>query len=263
MKFIESKRVPIDSIKPNSYNPNVIKGSVYDFLKRSIKKVGFVQPIVVTSDGVIIDGEHRWKACKDNGETEIEVKVLAISESEAKAATINFNMTKGVLDADKLGKMLLEMEREMGGDKLKESLVLEKKKIDNAIKQAIKKERTPIVAVERATETSIVVGDVFELGPHTLRCGDSIKDPLDTAADITLTDPPYNVGFKYGEYIDDKTEKEYMDFVGAYVSRALEISPFVVLTHRIVTGKHQAQESHNQNGKRDLRKIPADLLVFS
>ena len=69
--MIESKNVPIDSIHPNSWNPNVMKGSVYEFLKRSIKDLGFVQPVLVTRDGTIIDGEHRWKAAKEVGQKEL------------------------------------------------------------------------------------------------------------------------------------------------------------------------------------------------
>ena len=60
-----------------------------------IEKNGFCQAVVVTSDYVIIDGEHRWRAMQELGETEIEVKVLPVTEDEAKLLTINFNETKG------------------------------------------------------------------------------------------------------------------------------------------------------------------------
>lgn len=36
-------------------------------LKRNIKTNGLVQPIIVTSDGYIIDGQHRYHACRELG----------------------------------------------------------------------------------------------------------------------------------------------------------------------------------------------------
>lgn len=239
MKMVESKIVPIDSIHPNKWNPNQMKGNVYDFLKRSIKKRGFIQPIVVTEEGTIIDGEHRFKALKELGATEVEVKVLHISEADAKAETINFNLTKGVLDVDKLGKLLLELDSEWGKDLLKENVVMEQKQIDAAIRasQMIKKD-TESCSLEEATKigTTIKSGDVFSLGNHTLRCGDSlvlseVEDLIDgNDIDMVLTDPPYNVGYTYKEYEDTLPEEQYEAFVKGYINVALQESPFVVVT---------------------------------
>jgi hypothetical protein len=217
-----------------------MKGSVYDFLKRSIKKHGFIQPIVITKEGVIIDGEHRWKALKELGSSQVEVKVLNITEAEAKANTINFNLTKGILDVDALGKLLLELDSEWGKDLLQENLVLEKKQINNAIKNF----QRGLSASEGSTCTpstmdatcTIEKGDTFALGSHTLRCEDSLAlsslNELvnDNEVDMVLTDPPYNVGYKYEGYEDDLTPNEYEGFIKRYVSNALSLSPFVAIT---------------------------------
>lgn len=78
--------------------------------------------------------------------------------------------------------------------------------------------------------TKANLGDLFILGSHRLRCGDS-TNPLDfdllmngVRADICFTSPPYNVGNngkmnghmvgkKYLSTKDDKTENEYLDFI--------------------------------------------------
>ena len=39
----------------------------YESLKQSIKENGLWVPIVVNNDGVILDGHHRYKACKELG----------------------------------------------------------------------------------------------------------------------------------------------------------------------------------------------------
>ena len=225
--MIESKVVPIDSIHPNKWNPNQMKGSVYEFLKKSIQKLGFVQPILITKNGTIIDGEHRWRALRDIGATEAEVKVLDISESEAKQQTINFNLTKGVLDSSKLGKLLVELEAEVGYDALKEGLVLERRQIEKAIK--VHQQGPVEVPITISTTTSIKVGDRFALGNHTLVCRDSTEEK-DISADITITDPPYNVGYKYGEYSDTLDDADYKLFIFRYVTDCLNVSPFVIIT---------------------------------
>jgi len=238
MKMVESKIVNIDDICPNDWNPNRMKGSVYDFLKRSIKKHGFIQPIVITKEGVIIDGEHRWKALKELGSTQVEVKVLNLTEAEAKANTINFNLTKGILDVNALGKLLLELDSEMGKELLTESLILEKKHINNAIKnyqKGIIADPCPVVG-QMPTKTSIVEGDIFALGNHTLRCGSSLNiDEVDlllkgNEIDMVLTDPPYNVGYIYKDYIDKLPEEHYERFIRNYVGIALMRAPFVAIT---------------------------------
>ena len=225
--MVKSSIVPIDSIHPNKWNPNVMKGSVYEALKKSITKVGFIQPVIVTKDGIIIDGEHRWKALKEGGATEVEVKVVDISEWEAKIQTVNLNMIKGTLDSLKLGKLLLEVEIEVGKDLLADSIALEKRQVEKAIKSY---QMGPIeVPIPISTTTSIKVGDRFALGNHTLVCGDSTQEK-DIDADLTLTDPPYNVGYKYGEYSDTLDDADYKHFIFRYVTDCLNVSPFVIIT---------------------------------
>ena len=53
--------VPVGSIKPNAYNPNRQSEQEHEMLLRSIQDNGFTQPVIVNTEGVIIDGEHRWQ----------------------------------------------------------------------------------------------------------------------------------------------------------------------------------------------------------
>jgi len=56
--------------------------------------------------------------------------------------------------------------------------------------------------------TDIVLGDLFEIGPHKLLCGDSTQTDTfgrlfgEQAADMVLTDPPYNVAIQGGNHGD-------------------------------------------------------------
>jgi len=240
MKIVKSKVVPIDSIKPNEYNPNEMRDTVYQFLKKSIKKRGFLDPVIVNKNGVIIDGEHRHKALKELGATEVEVKVLDISDEECKAETINFNLTKGTFDLDKLGEILLELDKTWGKEVLKDNLVMEQKQIDAAIRAhqqvATSPTEKPLCTDVHSSSTKVKTGDIFILGRHRLMCGDStsesdVEDLLNgERADITLTDPPYNVGYEYKGDEDNKTDEDYKFFIYEYVNNALRFSPFLIIT---------------------------------
>jgi len=238
--MIESKVVPIDSIRPNTWNPNSMKDSVFKFLKKSIKKRGFLQAIIITKDGVIIDGEHRYKALKELGESEVEVKVLDISDEEAKAETLNFNLTKGTFDVNKMGELLLELDQSWGKELLKDSVVMEQRQIDAAIR-AYQKCPESDTSVDSSLPTlpsdapSIQHGDVFYIGNHTLMCGDSTS--ADDVArlisgneiDFSINDPPYNVNYEYNEHKDDLDEQSYEQFILAFMENA-SVAPFVAVT---------------------------------
>ena len=239
MKIVESKTVPIDSIHPNPYNPNSMRDTVYQFLKKSIKKRGFLDPVIVNKNGVIIDGEHRYKALKELGATEVEVKVLDISDSECKAETINFNLTKGTFDAEKLGKILLELDQEWGKDLLKDNLVMEQKQIDAAIRahQSVKlPDDAPVTLECVPSTTTIQNGDLFALGNHRVMCGDSTDEVSvsklvgDGKVNITLTDPPYNVKYEYNDNTDDMPEDMYEAFIRQFVACSMAFSPFIIVT---------------------------------
>lgn len=49
-----------DALRANDYNPNAVAPPEMELLKRSIMEDGWTQPIVVHTDGTIVDGFHRW-----------------------------------------------------------------------------------------------------------------------------------------------------------------------------------------------------------
>lgn len=117
--------VPIDSLRPNNWNPNRQTPDEFEKLKRSIVENGFSQPIVVMMDGEIIDGYHRWKACKELGFTKIAVIKSDLDEFQKKLATIQFNEARGNEDMELLGKMMKDFEALGMGDIVRDQLSLD------------------------------------------------------------------------------------------------------------------------------------------
>lgn len=115
--------VPVEDLHPNQWNPNEMDETMFAKELASIKKFGFVAPVVVrwaTEGFEIIDGEHRWKAAKYLGINEIPVWDLGvIDDHTAKQLTIVLNETRGQSEPRKLGELL----RDLLSRESKESLI--------------------------------------------------------------------------------------------------------------------------------------------
>lgn len=100
--------VPIDSLDPNPWNPNVMSEFMFEKERESIRVHGFIDPITVRSGSdkgalfkrkQIVDGEQRWKAAKAEGLTDVIIVDLGrVSDSRAKVLTEVLNKLKGEND---------------------------------------------------------------------------------------------------------------------------------------------------------------------
>lgn len=112
-KFI---KIPIDRIQPNSYNNNVFDKKTFEKLKQNIKRDGFNMPIIVKEIDIdkyeIIDGEHRYRAMKELGETYITCVVKKkdeITDIEQKRGTLSYNKLRGKEDHYKTALLVKDM----------------------------------------------------------------------------------------------------------------------------------------------------------
>lgn len=110
--------VPIETLHPNTWNPNVVPDETKRALRENIDRAGFNQPILVRPhpqvDGhyEIVDGEHRWRAAKDRGDDAVPVVVRQFSEAEAKAQTIAMNRLRGEMEPADMARIVREIEED-------------------------------------------------------------------------------------------------------------------------------------------------------
>lgn len=114
-KLVTEKRiVPIDNVVANPFNPNKQTEWIFNKMKETIESKGLFGSIIVHEfAGVyqILDGEHRWKACKELGWKEIPVEVSPeLPENDVKFWTIYFNNTHGKDDIEKRAKIFEQMD---------------------------------------------------------------------------------------------------------------------------------------------------------
>ena len=216
----------LDEIKPYMHNPRKNDDAV-DAVAESIRQCGYVAPIIVDEDGVILAGHTRYKALRKLGHTEAEVIVKeGLTEEQKKKYRLLDNKTNELASWD-FELLAQELEGLDFGD------------LD--LDWGIDMEEAPEVAednyeVAPPEEPKSKPGDIYQLGRHRLMCGDSTSlDDVETLAngqkiDMLLTDPPYGVDYtgKTKDALkienDNRGDDEFIEFL----TKALEAADNVM-----------------------------------
>lgn len=112
--------VPIEQIRPNSYNPNTVAPPEMRLLYDSIKADGYTMPIVCYYDKdedayIIVDGFHRYRIMLDYPDIyEREGGMLPVSVinkpiDQRMASTIRHNRARGSHDVDLMSNIVKEL----------------------------------------------------------------------------------------------------------------------------------------------------------
>lgn len=180
----------LDEIAPYKKNAKKHDKTQINNVAESIRQYGFVQPIVVDKDGVIVIGHCRYEAAKVLGMkdvpcvcvddlTEEQVKALRIVDNKSNESDWDFDLL-----ADELPELdLSAFDFDFGIDDDEETEIVE----DEAPE------------VDEDAEPIAKLGDIWQLGRHRLMCGDSTNKAdvellmAGNKADMVFTDPPYGM----------------------------------------------------------------------
>lgn len=198
----------IADLKLSEYNPRTISKSRLEDLKQSLRHdprfFGARRVLVnVNPDryGIVIGGHMRVIAAKELGWTEVPVTEMHANDiAEEKRWNLKDNAHHGENDMDAMAGIIFDdpiaLDGALPGD------IYDKILNDYGPDSEPESEETQIDNIASASETIVKLGDVWQLGEHVLVCGDS-TDPKTfdlllggETADMTWTDPPYNVGYK-------------------------------------------------------------------
>tara|TARA_B100000287_G_C20605832_1_gene770018 strand:+ start:165 stop:710 length:546 start_codon:yes stop_codon:yes gene_type:complete len=107
-------------LDPNDYNPNRVLNAEFLILAKNITKFGWIQPILINKNNMIIDGFHRWRLAQDSEVIKkrysgrVPCVVMDIDDREAMLLTIRMNRAKGVHEASAMAKIAKKLIKDFG-----------------------------------------------------------------------------------------------------------------------------------------------------
>lgn len=207
-------------------NPNVMTPEQIQSVANSIKKYGFLVPIIVNKDNIIIDGHQRKKAAELLGIDEVPIIRLNVDKVSQKLLKQIMNKLKGTHDTEMdLAEYKAILEEQGNLDLLKEFVAMDQeylnnilREIENPLKDKTEEELDEVPEVDEI-QTDIKYGDIYKLGNHYLMCYDStdyakVKEFLnDNKVKLAFTSPPYNINSNmYETYNDNLESEDYIKF---------------------------------------------------
>jgi DNA modification methylase len=220
--------VEIDKLKPFERNPKKHPESQLKKLEKSISEFGWTNPILATTDNMVVAGHARLEAAKRLNIGQVPVIYLDLPYEKAIAYVIADNRLAELAETDtaQLSELLGELSAlpdfdiELTGFDVDEVAALNPAEVveDNFDAGA---------ALDGIDEPVTQRGDLILLGRHRLYCGDStvvedVKKLMDgEKATLLHADPPYGMG-KENEGVlndnlyNDKLDKFQMMWLAAY-----------------------------------------------
>ena len=193
---------PVESLIAYARNPRKNDHAI-EQMAGAIREFGFRIPIIAKSTGDVVDGHLRLKAAIHLGLETVPVLLADdLSPAQIKAFRLlaNRSATWADWDEELLGLELAEL-KDAGFD-LGLTGFTEDEWTDLIAGDGEGEGLTDENAVPEVTENPISkAGDIWLLGEHKLLCGDATKAEDytvllgDELADMTATDPPYNVNY--------------------------------------------------------------------
>lgn len=199
--------VPIGEMYKAPWNPRTITPERLLDLRKSMDADPahlWARPLMRREDGMVIAGNHRWEAAQlDPPYASLPaVPMFGLTDDEAMTIALRDNENYAVWD-DREVAVILGRLADRGVDLgltgfSRESVTSILDKFSPARQDD---EPDPDAVPEPPKKPRSKVGEVYELGPHRLVCGDG-RDPSimaklfgDEKIDVMWTDPPYGVDY--------------------------------------------------------------------
>lgn len=234
----------LSELKSSEHNPRKISGKQLARLRKSIEEFGDLSGIIYNRrTGTLIGGHQRIKVMpKDaqilkndltapsragtvsTGTIEIDGESFIYREVDwdfdrERMANIAANKHAGEWDEDKLTALLAELTQLPDFDI--DLIGFENTEMEALLDIVIEDEFDAAKEYESIVEPRTRRGDIYQLGPHSLMCGDS-RSPEDVEiliskdkARLVFTDPPYNIDYKDSEgsgiFNDNLSEEECLN----------------------------------------------------
>lgn len=201
------KQLPLGELHNAEWNANRVPSDVLEKVRRSITEFGVVENLVArphpSGDGYeVLSGNHRLMIFREMGLKKAPVIVVDVDDAKARVLAQTLNRTRGADDPEAYARLLDDVLKEMSVAEVVAFLPETAESIQRALSQI--ELEAPLADDDEddfvvPDDPESVPGEMYELGPHRLVCGDSSDvTVLERAtngekAACVWTDPPYGI----------------------------------------------------------------------
>ncbi|MDE2037785.1 MAG: DNA modification methylase [Patescibacteria group bacterium] len=204
MNDLKIAYVPLASLRHPEKNPRHWSKVATEKLKESLELHGIIDPLIVNSapsrKGVILGGNFRAFVLRSMKVKEVPVVYINVPDRKKEMDLIvRLNKATGEWDFDLLAEFDEAFLSEVGFSSEELDHIFEDDDTPEQFDLEKELKKLDIKTIE------IKKGDVWQIGPNKLMCGDStIADDMKTLldgekADMCLTDPPYILDYLHGK----------------------------------------------------------------
>jgi DNA modification methylase len=242
VRRLEVIELPISGLKPYKQNARTHSRKQIGQIASSIRAFGFNNPVLIDKDGVMIAGHGRVAAAKELGLDKVPcIRLEHLSEDEKRAYILADNRLAEKagwdpeilkIELQHLSSLDLDFDVTITGFELPEIDVL----IGGADSKPGKPDPADLVP-EVSGPAVTRIGDVWQIGPHRLVCGDSTVEGTyarllsGEPAQMVFTDPPYNV--RIDGHVSGLGKVQHREF--ACASGEMSEAEFTGFLHRVFT----------------------------
>jgi DNA modification methylase len=229
--------VPIERIRESPHNAREHNRKQLAKLARSIRKFGFLSPVVIDEDGTLLCGHARVAAARQLGMREIPaVRACHLTESDKRAFIVADNRLAELASWDqKALARELHFLSELDIDFDFSAIGFETPEVDFFLEGTDgADDRADVLPKGGDVNPISELGDLWLLGDHRVYCGNALESTSYQAllgierAQMVFTDPPYNVridghagglgSIKHREFAmasGEMTDEQFTEFLSA------------------------------------------------
>lgn len=197
MSTSKYSQIALTALAPYPNNARTHSDAQIEKIAKSIQEFGFLNPVLINKDNMIIAGHGRVMAAEKLGMKQVPcLRVEHLTEAQVKAYILADNKLAEDAGWDmELVSRELEELKDMDFDIELTGFTLDDITFEEENTGALEEDDVPPIPNEPKSK----LGDLYQLGEHRLICGDSTDTEIisrlmeGSKADLVFTDPPYNI----------------------------------------------------------------------
>jgi DNA modification methylase len=199
---LQVRQIPLTRLHEAPWNANVMSEATLGKVRESIRRFGVVEnlvarPLARRGHFEVLSGNHRLRLYEEEGFDTAGVHVVDLDDAQARLLAQTLNRTRGKDDPERYADLLRRILEDFAPADITQLLP----ETEHSIAKLVGDVDGPDadLALPPPARPRSKPGEIYELGPHRLMCGDALDAAqvaeLLAGAEPTLlvTDPPYGV----------------------------------------------------------------------